>query len=411
MPTSQQSSKSVSRAPAGRPAILGGGATFDEEIFVTRPVIPDRVAFSELTQSIFESRWLTNNGPKAIELERLLVARLGVAFVATFCNGTAALLTALRALDLEGEVITTPFTFPATTHCIEWNGLSPVFCDVDPETYNLDPAAIEQHIGPRTSAILPVHVFGNPCDVDALQALADRHGLKIIYDAAHCFGVTLDDRPIGVFGDLSALSFHATKVFHTAEGGAVVSNDPGLREKLALLRNFGIVNENEVRGVGLNGKLSELHAALGILVLDQIDGEIASRARLAAHYHERLQHIEGLSFQRFAEGVGRNHFNLSVEIDAPTFGLSRDQLQEALRAERIISRKYFHPLCSENACYANLPSSRPQALPAAQRLASRILTLPLYGALGESEVDAIVDALLRIHDHAPAVRLQLDATA
>jgi dTDP-4-amino-4,6-dideoxygalactose transaminase len=409
--TSQQSSKSSSRVPTGRPAILDGGATFDEEIFVTRPVIPDSAAFSEMAESIFESRWLTNNGPQAIELERLLVDRLGVAFVATFCNGTAALLTALRALDLEGEVITTPFTFPATAHCIEWNGLSPVFCDVDPETYNLDPASIEQHIGPRTSAILPVHVFGNPCDVKALQAIADRHGLKIIYDAAHCFGVTLDDVPIGAFGDLSALSFHATKVFHTAEGGAVVSADPRLCEKLALLRNFGIVNENEVSGVGLNGKLSELHAALGILVLDQIDAEIASRARLEAQYHERLQQVDGLSFQRFADGVGRNHFNSSIEIDAPTFGLSRDQVQEALRAEGIISRKYFHPLCSENECYADLPSARPQALPVAQRLASRILTLPLYGTLGEGDVDAIVDALLRIHDHAPAVRQRLDATA
>jgi dTDP-4-amino-4,6-dideoxygalactose transaminase len=384
--------------------VLGAEPRFAEDIFVTRPIAPERVAYAALTARVFEDRWFTNSGPLAIELEERLRIQLGVGCCTTFCNGTAALLTALRSLDLRGEVITTPFTFPATPHCIEWNGLTPVFGDIDPETYNLDPARVEEQIGPDTCAILPVHVFGNPCDVDGLQAVADRHGLRLVYDAAHAFGVELAGEPIGRFGDLSALSFHATKVFHTAEGGAVVASDPALAERLRLLRNFGIVNENEVHGVGLNGKMSELHAAMGLLVLDALEAEIEQRGRLSDHYHARLKDVEGLSFQRIATGTLRNHFNFTVQIDRDAFGLSRDEVHAALRPDGIVSRKYFYPLCTENECYASLPSANRDDLPSANRLAGRILSLPLYGSLGESDVDAIVDTLLALQESAPAVR-------
>jgi dTDP-4-amino-4,6-dideoxygalactose transaminase len=376
-------------------------------VFVSRPLIPDPAAFSRLTTEVLERAWLTNNGPRTLELERRLTVQLGVAYCASFCNGTAALLTALRALDLEGEVITTPFTFPATPHCIEWNNLRPVFCDVDPETYNLDPAAVEAAIGPETSAIVPVHVFGNPCDVDAFQSIADKHGLRIVYDAAHAYGVEHRGRAIGTYGDLSALSFHATKVFHTAEGGAVVSDDSALHDRLALLRNFGIVDENRVSGIGLNGKLSELHAALGLLVLEGIDAEITKRGELVARYLDRLGAVPGLSFQRFAPETVRNYFNFTIEIDADVFGVSRDEVRAALRSEHIVSRKYFHPLCSDNECYDALPSVAPANLPNASRLTQKILSLPLYGELELEDVDRVADALLALPAHAAAIRKAL----
>jgi dTDP-4-amino-4,6-dideoxygalactose transaminase len=387
---------------------LGGQALFAEDVFVTRPVMPEPEDFARLTAGLFESHWLTNAGPLVLEFERRLALRLGVPSCTTFCNGTSALLTALRALDLRGEVITTPFTFSATPHCIEWNGLTPVFCDIDPDSYCLDPARVAEQIGPQTSAILPVHVFGNPCDVAAFEGLGERHGLRVVYDAAHCFGVCHRDVPIGAYGDLSILSFHATKVFHSAEGGAVMGADPPLRERLELLRNFGIVNENEVRGVGLNGKLSELHAAMGLLVLERLDEEVARRARLAALYREGLAELPGVKLQRFAADTVENHFNLTVEIDPEDFGLTRDAVHRALLAERVVTRKYFHPLCTENECYRDLPSAAPENLPNARRVAARILSLPLYGDLGEASVRGIVETLAALHAAAPSVRRALE---
>lgn len=391
--------------------MLGGDARFAEDVFVTRPVMPEPEAFNQLVGGLFESRWLTNAGPLVSRLEARLAEHLGVVSCTTFCNGTTALLTALRALDLEGEVITTAFTFPATPHCIEWNGLTPVFCDIDPDTYCLDPARVEERIGPDTSAIVPVHVFGNPCDVAAYEALARKHGLRIVYDAAHCFGVRHRGRSLAEFGDLSMLSFHATKVFHSSEGGAVIARDEALRARLALLRNFGIVNENEVRGVGLNGKLSELHAAMGLLVLDRIEDEIAARARRSALYLEGLADLPGLRFQRIADDTERNHFNFTIEVDPDAFGLDRDQLHRALLAERVVTRKYFHPLCSDNVCYADLPSAAPGALPHAERLSARILSLPLYGSLDEVVVLGVVETLSALHAAAPRVARALRGAA
>ncbi|MDX2169324.1 MAG: DegT/DnrJ/EryC1/StrS family aminotransferase [Deltaproteobacteria bacterium] len=376
---------------------------------MTRPRVPDRRAFAAELDAVLAARWFTNDGALVRRLERLLRERLGVGFCAAFCNGTVALQVALRSLALRGEVITTPFTFPATVHAIEWNGLTPVFCDVDPDTYNLDPQRAAELITPQTSALLPVHVFGNPCDVLAIERLAAQRGLRVVYDAAHAFGVSHQGRPIGHWGDLSVLSFHATKLFHTAEGGAVVGADAERAGAIALLRNFGIVNEDEVRGVGLNGKLSELHAALGLSLFGLIDEEIAARGRLVARYRAGLAGVPGLRQQRGAPATEPNHAYFSVEVEPSEFGLTRDELHAALRAEQVIARKYFHPLCSDNDAYRHLPSARPCVLPNATRLATRILCLPLYGELAAADVDAIVDAIRALHASAPRVRAALRA--
>jgi len=395
---------------ARTPAILGGAPRFAEPRYVTRPRLPDRARFSALLDGVFAARWLTNDGAVVRELEARLHDRLGGAFCAAFCNGTVALQVALRSLDLAGEVITTPFTFPATVHAIEWNGLTPVFCDIDPETYNLDPAAAAALRGERTCALLPVHVFGNPCDVEAIGALAARHGLKVVYDAAHAFGVSHGGRPIGAWGDLSVFSFHATKLFHTAEGGAVTGAVAEAADSVRLLRNFGIVNEDEVRGVGLNGKLSELHAALGLALLDVIDTEIAARGALAARYDAVFANVPGLGFQRRAAQTRRNYAYYTLEVD-PAFGLTRDELHAALRAEGVVTRKYFFPLCSANTAYRHLPSTQPGCLPNAERVAARVLCLPLYGELAPEDVDAIADCVLALQAGAPRVRAALRGRA
>jgi dTDP-4-amino-4,6-dideoxygalactose transaminase len=394
-------------AASAPPAVLGGVPAFAQPIYVTRPRIPSPERFHALMGEVFAARWFTNDGAQVRALERALAERLEVPFCTAFCNGTVALQVALRSLDLRGEVITTPFTFPATVHAIEWNGLTPVFCDIDPHTYNLDPLRAAELVTPRTSAILAVHVFGNPCDVAALDELASAHGLRILYDAAHAFGVRHRGRPIGAFGDLSILSFHATKLFHTAEGGAVVGPHAAMATSIALLRNFGIVNENEVRGVGLNGKLSELHAALGRALLDDLDEELAARARLAARYAEGLADIDGLAFQRSAPATEPNHAYCTIEVDPERFGLSRDELHAALLAEQVITRKYFHPLCSENVAYRHLPSADPSRLPNACRVAQRVLCLPLYGELPAPAVDRIVDRIRALRAAAPRVRAAL----
>jgi dTDP-4-amino-4,6-dideoxygalactose transaminase len=391
-------------SPAHRkPALLGGEPAFGEPLYITRPTLPPRAALDREVDRIYESGWLTNSGPLVPELEHRLAERLGVPWCAAFCNGTVALQTALRSLDLDGEVITTPFTFPATAHAIEWNGLTPVFCDIDPHTYNLDPACAAALVDERTSALLPVHVFGNPCDVEALAALAAKHELKIVYDAAHALGVTHRGRAIGDFGDLSILSFHATKLFHTAEGGAVIGRDASLLKRIALLRNFGIVNEDEVRGVGTNGKMSELHAALGLALLGGLDGELDGRARAHAVYLERLAAVEGIGMQRLAPETTYNHAYFPIEIDAAAFGLTRDQVHAAMRAENIIARKYFWPLCSENDAYRHLPSARPERIPNAVRVASRVLCLPLFGELTPDDVHRVSDSLLAIRAAAPEI--------
>ena len=383
-----------SPTPTGNLANIVPG--FAKPVYVTMSQIPDERMFHGLVASVLRSRWFTNNGRLVRALEDQLKRRLGVAFCSVFCNGTMALEAALRSLDLSGEVITTPFTFPATVHAITWTGLTPVFCDIDPNTYNIDVEQAADLISARTSAILPVHVFGNPCDVVAIERLARLKGIKVVYDAAHAFGVSYLGRSIGSWGDLSVLSFHATKLFHTCEGGAVVGSERSRFAQLALLRNFGIAGEEEVTSLGVNGKLSEIHAAMGLALLNRTANEIRSRGQLASRYRERLVNVEGLTFQQLAPGTVPNNGYFTVEIDERSFGLSREQVHLALRASNIITRKYFFPLCSENPCYRHLQSAEPNSLPNAHRLASRILCLPLYGDLTLDDVDKIADCLLAV---------------
>lgn len=396
-----------SGAGASTPALLGGEPAFDQPINVTRALAPEPSQLQERLASIHASRWYTNDGPLARELEQRLVEALGVGFCAAFCNGTSALQAALRHLDLSGEVITTPFTFPATVHAIEWNGLTPVFCDIDPESWNLDPARAAERVTSATSAIVPVHVFGNPCDVGALGALAEARELRLVYDAAHAFGARLEGRSLAGYGDLSVLSFHATKLFHTAEGGAVTGEDASHYRPLHLLRNFGIAGEDLVQGVGLNGKMSELHAALGLSLLEAAFEEITARARLAAVYDGLLGSVPGLRFQRFPETAEKNHAYYAIRVEAEAFGLSRDEVHHALRAENIVTRRYFFPLCSENESYRALPSARPEGLPEAHRLADEVLCLPLYGELGEAAVARCAKTLLGLREAAPQLRRAL----
>lgn len=390
-------------------AILGGPRRFAEPLYITRPRLPDEASLIQLLTRVMRSRWLTNDGEMVQRLEDLLRLRLGVGFCASFCNATVALLASLRALEIEGEVITTPFTFPASVHAIEWAGLTPVFCDIDPHTFNLDVEQASALVGEHTGGLLPVHVYGNPCDVVGLQRLAERRGLALLYDAAHAFGVHAEGAPIGAWGDLSVFSFHATKLFHTAEGGAVTAATDRLRERVRSLRNFGIVDEETVRGVGINGKMSELHAAVGVGLVEVVDDEIGRRGVLAGRYRERLDDVEGLTFQKMADSMVANNAYAVVRIDPDRFGLSRDDAHEAMRAENIVTRKYFYPLCSENDSYRHLPSAAPERLPNAHRVAAQVLCLPLHGEMQLDDVDAIADTILEIQSAAPALRRHLHA--
>jgi dTDP-4-amino-4,6-dideoxy-D-glucose transaminase len=365
-----------------------------EPVYVTRPTMPALNDYTEYLRGIWERRWLTNDGMLHQELERRLCAYLGVEHLSLFCNGTIALLVALNALGIDsGEVITTPFTFPATAHVLYWNGLRPVFCDIDETTFNIDPNHIERLIGPDTKAILAVHVYGTPCDVDALQAIAGRHGLHVIYDAAHAFGVKYRGRPIVDYGDVSMLSFHATKLFSTIEGGALVSRTAAQRSRINFLKNFGIAGEEEVIGPGINGKMDEFQAAFGLLHLRMVADEIALRKGIAGIYRERLARVPGLTMLRDSDSTQPNYAYFPILVNPGAYGPNRDALFQALRSCNIISRKYFYPLVSRAPCYAALPSAAPSGLPVAERAASRVLCLPIYGTLPCQTVHTICDVI------------------
>lgn len=369
----------------------------DDEVFVTRPTLPPLERFHESLREIWASGWLTNNGPFHARFEKALVGALGVEHASLFCNGTIALLVALQALRVtSGEVITTPFTFPATPHVLFWNGVTPVFCDIEPRTFNLDPDALESLITPRTLAILPVHVYGNPCDVSRIKAIADKHGLKVIYDAAHAFGVKQDGESIARHGDATMLSFHATKLFTSIEGGALVCHDPALKTRIDFLKNFGIADEETVVGPGINGKMNELQSAYGLLQLDMVREEIARRREVALAYREALRGVPGLSMQQDIPGVEHNHAYFPVLIDAATFGMSRDRLHALLKRFRVTARKYFHPLCSHFPSYRALPSASPDRLPVAERIARSVLCLPIYGTLGAERARHIAKIIVEL---------------
>ena len=367
--------------------------SFAEPVYVTRPLLPPLSEYQRLLEEVWASGWLANGGGQHQALEKELGAWLGTSHLSLFNNGTLALIVACQALRLSGEVITTPFTFPATPHVLSWNGITPVFADIDPDTLCIDPAQVESLIGSRTSAILGVHVYGQPCDVGAFDTLARTYGLRLVYDGAHAFGSKIDDRPIAAFGDATMFSFHATKLFHTAEGGALAVNDADLKKRVELLKNFGIKNENEVVMPGINGKMSELQAALGRIVLRHVGAERARRQVLRQRYHERLDGLPGLRLQRVPANITDSLQYLVMRVQQAEVGCDRDTLHERLKRFNIVTRKYFHPLCSQYSCYSQLPTASPAHLPNAYRIAGEVLCLPLYGALSESDVDRICDAI------------------
>lgn len=363
---------------------------FPERIYVTRPVFPTIEEVTEKLRDIWAAKWLTNNGPQHSMLEQELTEKLKVPYLSLFNNGTIALIVACQSLRLSGEVITTPFTFAATPHVLSWNNIRPIFCDIDPETMNIDAEKLENMITPQTTAILAVHVFGTPCNVEKIQEIADRYGLKVIYDAAHAFGVEIDGRGIGNFGDISMFSFHATKLYHTVEGGALTHGDKNLKSRIDLLKNFGIKNEEEVVMPGINGKLNEISAAVGRIMLNYVENERQKRIFLHKVYDEELSGVDGIKIMpKCADNVKLNYQYYVVRIDEKIFGRSRDFVYDSFKNYNVYARKYFHPLCSEFTCYRQLNSARAENLPVANEIGRQVLSLPMYGDLTEADVRKI----------------------
>lgn len=365
----------------------------NKKIFVTQPSLPPLEDFIPYLKKIWENKWLTNNGEFHQQFERALAEYLGVRYVSLFTNGMIALQVGMQALRLTGEVITTPFTFVATTHAIHWNNCTPVFCDIEPETFTMDPGKVEALITPRTTALMPVHVYGNPCRNEELQRIADTYGLKLFYDAAHVFGVRKDGVSVCSWGDLSMLSFHATKVFNTFEGGALITDDPKLKERVDYLKNFGFADEVTVVAPGSNGKMDEFRAAYGLLQLKNVDGEIAKRRKVAERYRTELKHVPGLTMLYDLPGVQHNYSYFPVLVDEKDYGMSRDGLYEKLKASNIYSRRYFFPLCSDFPTYRGLQSAKPSNLPVAAATAKKILCLPLFADLKEEEQETIIHCI------------------
>lgn len=363
------------------------------QITVTSPLLPPLGEYTRLLAEIWESRRVTNNGPFHARFERELEQFLGLPYLSLFTNGTLPLVTALQALNLQGEVITTPYSFVATTHALWWNGIRPVFADVDPVTGNLDPDAVEGMVTRHTTAILAVHVYGNPCDTVGLRRVADRYGLRLIYDAAHAFGVRRGGRSILSEGDLSTLSFHATKVFGTVEGGAVVCHDAAMKERLDKLRNFGFASETEVVAPGINSKMDELRAAFGLLNLQQFEHAVAARRRAAGVYRSALAGMPGLRMLGDFEGVTHNYSHFPVFIDPKEYGESRDRLYSRLREAGILARRYFYPLISDFNTYRSLPSAAPGLLPNARRLAASVICLPMHHLLSDEDLERVIEVV------------------
>lgn len=361
-------------------------------IYVTQPFMPPLKEFIPYLAEIWESKWLTNGGPFHQQLEKELADYLGVEHLALFANGTLALITALQALRISGEVITTPFSFVATAHSLLWNGIKPVFVDIDPNTFNLDPEKIEAAITPQTTAIMPVHVYGNPCDVKRIQDIADTYGLKVIYDAAHAFGVRYKGESILRHGDLSTLSFHATKVFNTFEGGAIICPDANTKERIDDLKNFGYAGEVTVVAPGINAKMNEVQSAFGLLQLQHIDKAISLRRVVDTRYRELLSSVSGITCHPLPADTTNNYsyFPILIEKEYP---MSRDELNEKLRQHGIIPRRYFYPLISEFPMYRGLPSATHFNLSSAVEAAEHVLCLPIYPDLKEESVTRIVSII------------------
>lgn len=365
----------------------------DKRIYVTQPALPPLDKFVIYLKDIWESKWLTNKGKYHQRFEQALCDYLGVKHGSLFVNGTLALIVGLQALRITGEVITTPYSFVASTHALHWNGIKPVFCDIEEKSLTIDADKIESLITPKTTAILPVHVYGHPCDVDKITAIADTYGLKVIFDAAHAFGVKINGNPVLNYGDLSILSFHATKVFNTTEGGAVVTEDKKLKERIDFLKNFGFADEVTVVAPGINAKMNELQAAFGLLQLEIIENEIKKRKAVANYYRKHLENLEGIKLFYDLEGIVYNYSYFPVLIDSKTFGCSRDKLYETLKKNNIYARRYFYPLISQFPSYSSIPSASPDNLPVAEKVTLQVLCLPIYGELELDGQKKVVEIL------------------
>lgn len=364
-----------------------------DNITVTSPLLPDLNQFNKLLTEIWDSKWITNNGSFHQKLEAALAEYLKVPYISLFTNGTLPLLTALQALRITGEVITTPYSFVATTHAIWWNRCTPVFVDIDPSTGNLDPERIEEAITPHTKAIMPVHVYGQPCDTLRIKQIADKYGLKVIYDAAHAFGVEVNGQSILNNGDLSTLSFHATKVYNTIEGGAMVMQDRETKQRIDYLKNFGFANEVEVVGPGINSKMDEIRAAYGLLNLEQVDSAIQVRKKVATYYRNALDSIKGISCLDDIPGVRHNYSYFPIFIDADLYGMTRDELYNRMKEKGVYGRRYFYPLISSFYPYRELPSASPDNLPQAHKLANSVICLPMSHSLCMEDIDKVIESL------------------
>lgn len=366
---------------------------FDETIPVTSPLLPDLDEFHGMLKEIWKSKWITNNGNFHKQLEKELAEYLKVPYLSLFTNGTLPLITALQALHITGEVITTPYSFVATTHALWWNGIKPVFVDIDLATGNMDPEKIEAAITPRTTAIMPVHVYGKPCNTEAIQEIADKYGLKIIYDAAHAFGVEVNGESLLNAGDMSTLSFHATKVYNTIEGGALVMHDEKMKKRIDYLKNFGFADEVTVVGPGINSKMDEIRAAYGLLNLHQVDAAIEARHRVALKYRKELRNVEGISFFDDMAGVKHNYNYFPIFVEAEKYGMTRDELYSKMKEQNVLGRRYFYPLISTFSTYRGLDSASPSNLPNAHKMANSVICLPMYHNLKESEIERVINII------------------
>lgn len=367
----------------------------NNQITVTSPLLPNLDEFNEMLKDIWASKWITNNGDFHKQLEAELCTYLKVPYISLFTNGTLPLITALQALRISGEVITTPFSFVATTHSIWWNGIKPVFVDIDPSNCGIDPDKIEAAITPKTTAIMPVHCYGKPCDTERIQAIADKYGLKVIYDAAHAFGVEVNGESILNKGDMSTLSFHATKVYNTIEGGALVMHDEQTKKRIDYLKNFGFAGETEVVAPGINSKMDEVRAAYGLLNLRQVDACIDARRQVAVRYRDALRDVPGISFFDDMPGVRHNYSYFPIFVKAEEYGMTRDELYFKLKEHNILGRRYFYPLISTFSTYRGLPSAATENLPVATRVANEVICLPMHHELSEEDLNRIIEVIVK----------------
>lgn len=366
----------------------------NDKILVTSPLLPDLKEFNRYLEQIWESKWITNNGSFHQQLEKALAEYLGVEYISVFTNGTLPLIIALQALGLtKGEVITTPYSFVATSHSIWWNQLTPVFVDIEEETCGMDPAKIEAAITPNTVAIMPVHCYGKPCKTKEIDAIAKKHGLKVIYDAAHAFGVRVNGESILNAGDISTLSFHATKVYNTIEGGALVCHSAEMKHQIDNLKNFGFRGEVTVEAPGINGKMDEVRAAYGLLNLKQVDAAIEARHKVADAYRTALKDVKGIRFFDDMAGVRHNYSYFPIFLDAEQYGMTRDELYEKMKAANVYGRRYFYPLITAFEPYKDYPSASVANLPIATKIADQVICLPMHHELTENDINRIIDCI------------------